>query len=819
MPGAPRIKTTFLDSFAKIYAQHAPIFSNARQYFQQAVSNLYQRLYCTRDTPALSALEHDARLKLYLCRVISDIASGRLTMLAFLPPDPFLSCVQKPTASPAAAADAEGTMMELAVCEQCHSIMVQPIRVEPCGHIVCRYCLEATYSAVDGEGKGNRVSRIPQTPTTLTHSPFPLTLHKMATQMALSMTSSFSSDALDVALAAEQEESRRQSQPQHVLLCPCCSKKAKCLTVLPKIQTYIYNAVIFSCPYKNFGCTHCDKVPALLEHVSACPVALREEARNNAAMRQKLVAAREKIADLTVELGDQVVINTELQDRLGVDDSLLQDICTFINTAFTALGEPAPIDMLASFAGSPRLDGDLSSPRAAGSPTGPPAGAFSPTAAGPAAASGVASPRTQASESAFARIRGHLEALARLLEAKYQTSATMETAVTELRRANTDLLQSVDRAVAERLQACTKSATLEETLRSMKQTAADLETEFAAATLLRDEQDRTITRLENENADLRARLAGLQDRQDHQVQQDGPCALCAETQAANADLVGRTRELAAELAQRSSDLLAKAGAVATLQQANESLSDRIVDLDREVRELMGNIARYQDLVSRQGSSINVLRTHLQPHSPFGTGVSSLAGSIVGAEPLASFRAVPLEVDVTAVTLLRYIFHPQGIPGRTRLDHLANECRMRLYAAFRGGDVDTEERFKSLAELVALLRGFYCSSFPVDEQLEFLGRYDVEPSSPGSARGHPQPQDQFGIKVHGELLTAYRRLREENTKLESILSMTTLGGSSLTPRASALIREHVSTRDSMVRSFADDEAATPLVGDAEAGLSV
>lgn len=129
--------------------------------------------------------------------------------------------------------------------------------------------------------------------------------------------------------------------------------------------------------------------------------------------------------------------------------------------------------------------------------------------------------------------------------------------------------------------------------------------------------------------------------------------------------------------------------------------------------------------------------------------------------LEHFIEDDINIDITAITLLRYIFHPKMLRSRTKLEHFANDCKGLLRKAIdQNANLSDEERLLALYQLLAGLRQFYANDYPLDEILDFLTRFQLENSL--------IMRDQFGVEARRSIMEGYKKVRSENRVLKATL---------------------------------------------------
>ncbi|TNJ28726.1 RING-type zinc-finger domain-containing protein [Giardia muris] len=160
------------------------------------------------------------------------------------------------------------------------------------------------------------------------------------------------------------------------------------------------------------------------------------------------------------------------------------------------------------------------------------------------------------------------------------------------------------------------------------------------------------------------------------------------------------------------------------------------------------------------------RAHLTRLGPraLEKGESIPVPSLDTLQVTASISSEDINVDITAITLLRYLFHPKSLPATNKLEQFANECKHALRRGLMVEGAALDERYTQLAGLLERLRQFYASTLPLDQALAFLNRFQFESSL--------IMREQFGVEARKALMEGYRRLRSENQDLRARLARAT-----------------------------------------------
>lgn len=690
----------------------------------------------------LAQLDTDIRFKVHLYRVLEGVLTRSTPLTELLPPAKLYTSgntIREFTIfcdnyAGVTDIDDDSRQLELSsfedyLCPACEKLMLLPVVLHPCGHTICRNCLEWGTTCSVG----------------------PLS----------------------------------RSEPRYITTCSLCAAEVTFANYQHEMCQKLRNRFTFNCAFLSEGCIYKGLLSDMESHLQICPYALKDQQTNEdtavAIVRLKEKQLRGLEADIGLysatlkTLSERVRLFSEGADTLSLAARRLADLVP------CPTGSPFPAQLT-------QIDHDIRT-----------------------------DPLNLNNLAAKLQILG--DAMHSFVSS--QTTSTVHSSAIADQSGNIAMIHSLESQLGYYKQ---KLADTERNLKEVTSKQGSLKQEIEVQRALLEESQQTINDLTTQLSLARDQLIEVQRSCSCAVVRNCNEELAAENKRMQMSVSSLQRMLGdskQELSARSEETEMYKERLVRLMMDTNNLANTLVkfqlltaEQNKRLREMSGQLQLFYsgkpvcydcgckiDSATLDSNTIIYTTTELVKQSEhtlaevasasLGVGTSAVSG----IDPFASSHfplkreseAAPLKsengslhilasdyplslerfmeddinIDITAITLLRYIFHPKVLRSRTKLEHFANDCKALLRKAIgRDEPLSDEKKLQALYQLLASLRQFYANDYPLDEILDFLARFQLENSL--------IMRDQFGVEARRSIMEGYKKVRSENRILKATL---------------------------------------------------
>lgn len=731
-----------LSSIQSILLYYSSLFKVPLSVLELIFGDICKQVDETLYNQPLAQLDTDIRFKVHLYRVLDGVLKKTTPLTELLPPAKLYTSgnVSREFTvfcdNYAGAMDIEDdsrnlelSSFESYLCPACDKLMILPVVLHPCGHTICRVCLERGTTC--------------------------------------------------------QSDSPSRAESLYVTTCPLCTSEVAFANYQHELYQKLRNRFTFNCAFFAEGCIYKGLLSDMEGHLQTCPYAIKDQKTN------------EDTAFAVVKLKEQQVRAME------ADIGLYSNMLKMLNEQLQSLSEGSQAVLLAARrlsdlvpfkAGSPflaqlaRIDHDIHA-----DPLNLKNIATKLQILGDAVHAFISEPdRSTATSSVAADQSGNI-AMIHSLEGQLsyykQKLAETEGHLKEITLQQGPLKQEIEvqRALLGESQQTIDDLTIQLSLARDQLTEVQRSCSCAVVRSCNEELAAENKRMQMSVSSLQRMLGDSKQElsirnEETSEYKERLIKLMMDTndlantlvkfQMLTAEQNKRLREMSSQLQLFYSGKPVCYDCGCKIESAVLDPNTIIYTTTELVKQSERTLARVATaslgvgtsaILNTDASSI----THLPPRdepdaAPTHPGNEDLC-ILTSEHPLSleHFIEDDINIDITAITLLRYIFHPKMLRSRTKLEHFANDCKVMLRRAIdRKTPLADGERLSALYQLLASLRQFYANDYPLDEILDFLTRFQLENSL--------IMRDQFGVEARRSIMEGYKKVRSENRLLKAAL---------------------------------------------------
>lgn len=741
-PSLPVDAISPLSSIQSILLHYSSLFKVPLGVLELIFGDICKQIDETLYNQPMTQLDTDIRFKVHLYRVLEGVLAKTTPLTELLPPAKLYTsrgATREFTIfcdNYAGAMDVEDdsknlelSSFESYLCPACKKLMILPVVVHPCGHTICRTCLEQR--------------------------------------------------------TACRSNPSSCSQFLYVTTCPLCTSEVAFANYQHELCQKLRNRFTFNCAFFAEGCIYKGLLSDMESHLQTCPYAIKDQQIN------------EDTAFAIVKLKDRQLQSME------ADINLYASMLMMLNTQLQALSEGSQTILLATRrlhdlvpfkAGSPflaqiaRIDHDIHA-----DPLNLKSIATKLQILGDAVYESISSPdKTVSTVSATANQSGNIamiHSLENQLTYYKQKLTETEGHLREVTLQQGPLKQEIEvqRVLLEESQQTIDDLTIQLSLARDQLTEVQKSCSCAVVRSCNEELAAENKRMQMSVSSLQRMLGDSKQELNMRSEETGEykerlVKLMMDTndlantlvkfQLLTAEQNKRLREMSSQLQLFYSGKPVCYDCGCKIESAVLDPNTIIYTTTELVKQSEKTLAKVTTASLGVGTSaIHNADTSNITHPPSKNELGDASEPsrngdlriLTSDHPLSleHFPEDDINIDISAITLLRYIFHPKMLRSRTKLEHFANDCKVMLRKAVdREAHLTNDERLLTLYQLLASLRQFYANDYPLDEILDFLTRFQLENSL--------IMRDQFGVEARRSIMEGYKKVRSENRLLKAAL---------------------------------------------------